>query len=60
MRVYELLKKAIEQNNAFMGKDMIQLQTEFFFVAGKISQEQYDELVALLNPPGPSSDVIPE
>jgi hypothetical protein len=58
--VYELLKKAIEQNNAFMGKDMIRLQIEFFFVAVKISQEQHDEIVALLNPPGPNSDVIPE
>ncbi|MCM8901335.1 hypothetical protein KVG29_08890 [Caldicoprobacter algeriensis] len=46
--VFELLKRAIEQRNAFMTEDIIRLQIEFFFTAGKLTQEEYNELVAML------------
>ena len=46
--VYTLLKKAIEQKNAFMTSDMIALQIEFFFTAGKITEEQRAELSSMV------------
>lgn len=48
--VYELLKRVIEQQNSFMTKDMIMLQIEFFYTAGKLTEEQYNELLAMLMP----------
>ena len=43
--VYELLKRVISQKNSFMTTDMIILQIEFFYTAGKLTEEQYNELI---------------
>ncbi len=43
--VYELLKRVISQKNSFMTTDMIMLQIEFFYTAGKLTEEQYNELI---------------
>lgn len=48
--VYELLKRVIQQQNSYMTKDMILLQIEFFYTAGKLTDEQYTELKAMLIP----------
>lgn len=50
--VKELLKKAIEQNNPFMTKDMIKLQIEFFssVTPPKLTEEDKQELLSLLEP----------
>jgi hypothetical protein len=48
--VYQLLKRAIEQQNSFMTKDMIALQINFYFTLGKLTQAEFDELNELLNP----------
>ena len=45
-----LLQKAIEQNNAFMTKDMIELQIQMFFALGKITEQDVVELIELLRP----------
>ncbi len=43
--VYELLKRVISQKNSFMTTDMIMLQIEFFYTVGKLTEEQYNELI---------------
>ena len=48
--VYELLKRVIEQQNPFMTKDMIRLQIEFFYTAGRLTEEERNELLNLLEP----------
>ena len=48
--VYELLKRVIEQQNPFMTKDMIRLQIEFFYTAGRITEEERNRLLEKLNP----------
>ena len=48
--VYELLKRVIEQQNPFMTKDMLKLQIEFFYTAGRLTEEDRDELLNLLEP----------
>jgi hypothetical protein len=57
--IKELLKRAIEQKNPFMTKDMVALQIEFFFAAGKLTSEDHAELTAMLNQPEPPA-VEPE
>lgn len=42
--VYELLKKVIEQQNSFMTREMVMLQIEFFYEAGRITEEERDRL----------------
>jgi len=51
--VFELLKKAIEQKNPFMTEDIIRLQIEFFYTAGRLTQEEYDQLIAMITPEEP-------
>jgi len=51
--VYQLLQRAIEQQNSFMTKEMIALQVNFYFTAGKLTQAEHDELMATLYPPEP-------
>jgi hypothetical protein len=53
--IKELLKRAIEQKNAFMTEDMIQLQIEFFTAAGKLTEDDKAELLALLPASEPES-----
>jgi hypothetical protein len=48
--VYQLLKKAIEQSNSFMTKDMIALQIVFYLTVGKITQAEADELNLMIAP----------
>lgn len=48
--VYELLEKAIEQQNSFMTREMVMLQIEFFHTAGKLTDEEKDKLLNKLNP----------
>lgn len=48
--VYELLKRVIEQQNPFMTNDMIRLQIEFFYTAGRLTEEERNELLNLLEP----------
>lgn len=48
--IYELLETAIEQQNSFMTRDMVMLQIEFFYTAGRITEEERDELTKKLNP----------
>ena len=48
--IYELLKRAIEQQNVFMTEDMIRLQIEFFYTASRITEDQYNELTGMLPP----------
>jgi hypothetical protein len=47
--IFELLKRAIEQNNVFMTKDMIQLMTEMFYTAGKITDTEHTEIINMLS-----------
>jgi hypothetical protein len=58
--VYELLKKVIEQQNAFMTTELIQLQIEFFYTAGRIGDVQRNELTAKLTPPEVPPETPPE
>lgn len=46
--IYDLLKTAIEQENMFMTKDLLKLQTEFFFEKGKINELERAKLISLL------------
>lgn len=48
--IYELLNTAIDQKNSFMTKEMIELQIEFFFEAGRISDTERETLLNKLNP----------
>lgn len=48
--VKQLLEKAIKENNSFIGKTNLELMIKFFFTTGKITQEEHDELINLLNP----------
>ncbi|MBO8161341.1 MAG: hypothetical protein H0Z24_06855 [Thermosipho sp. (in: Bacteria)] len=48
MNIYELIKRIINSNNPYVDKDVIQLQIEFFYTAGKLTQTEYDELITLL------------
>lgn len=48
--IKELIKRAITQNNPFMTKDMLKLQIEFFYTAGRLTEEDRDELLNLLEP----------
>lgn len=48
--IKELIKRAITQNNPFMTKDMIRLQIEFFYTAGRLTEEARNELLNLLEP----------
>ena len=48
--IFELLKRAIEQKNSFMTEDMIRLQIEFFYTAGRLTETEYNELVEMLTP----------
>lgn len=48
--IKELIKRAITQNNPFMTKDMIRLQIEFFYTAGRLTEEERNELLNLLEP----------
>ena len=48
--IYELLETAIEQQNSFMTRDMVMLQIEFFFTAGRITEEERSKLLEKLNP----------
>lgn len=47
--VYTLLKRVIESNNPYIGKDRLDLLLMNFLTTGDITQEQYDELDAILN-----------
>lgn len=49
--IYALLKRCIEQKNEFMSADMIKLQIEFFALNGKITIEERQELLDILEPP---------
>lgn len=51
--VFELLKRAIEQKNPFMTEDIIRLQIEFFYTAGRLTQEEYDTLTSMITPEQP-------
>lgn len=46
-----LLLTAIEQRNSFMTPDMIRLQVEFFHTAGKLSDEEKEEILSRLAVP---------
>lgn len=48
--VFELLKRAIEQKNPFMTEDIVRLQIEFFYTAGRLTQEEYNILITMLTP----------
>ena len=48
--IKELIKRAITQNNPFMTKDMMRLQIEFFYTAGRLTEEERNELLNLLEP----------
>ena len=48
--IYKLLETAIEQQNSFMTRDMIMLQIEFFYTAGRITEEERSKLLEKLNP----------
>lgn len=48
--IYELLETAIEQQNSFMTRDMVMLQVEFFYTAGRITEEERNRLLEKLNP----------
>lgn len=48
--IKELIKRAITQNNPFMTKDILKLQIEFFYTAGRLTEEDRDELLNLLEP----------
>ena len=48
--IYELLEGAIKNPSPYMDKLTIELQVEFFKVAGKLTQEEYDKLKLMLNP----------
>ncbi|MSS43800.1 hypothetical protein FYJ27_08670 [Anaerosalibacter bizertensis] len=48
--IYELLETAIEQQNSFMTRDMVMLQIEFFYTAGRITEEERNRLLEKLNP----------
>lgn len=54
--VYELLKRAIEQKNSFMTMDIIRLQIEFFYTAGRLTEQEHNELMHLLDPTGEDID----
>lgn len=47
--IYKLLATVIEQQNSFMTRDMIILQIEFFYTAGRITKEEKNKLLEKLN-----------
>lgn len=51
--IRNLLEKAIEQKNSFMTMEMIALQIEFFYTAGRLTAEERQELLDKLYPPEP-------
>lgn len=49
--LYELFKRAIEQNNTLWSKDLLRLQIEIAYrLHGALEEEQYNELANLLKP----------
>lgn len=54
--IKNLLEKAIEQKNSFMTMEMIALQIEFFFTAGRITDMERQELLDKLYPPIPPEE----
>jgi len=48
--IKELLLKAIQNDSPFAENDFIELQANFFLVAGKLTQEDFDEVLLVLHP----------
>lgn len=47
--IFELLNRAIEQKNSYMSEEMLQLQVEFFYTAGRLTDGERATLNVLLD-----------